>query len=158
MGSTLKVMIHERRPIGILSIFGLCGALIVTGTVQAIDVNNLDGFEKLFGRFAPAGDCNRQPQIIVDRTGFTFEVAGKSEKATHPEYAASYGGNFYEGISLWFFPYFDPDKDRPLLLTFNTGEKKGVLAVETEYNYPGGPKLEAKYQALVDGSPYRVCK
>jgi hypothetical protein len=151
-------MIYERLAIGILPIFRLCGALIVTGTVQAIDVNNLDGFEKLFGRYAPSGDCKRQPQIVVDRTGFTFEVAGKSEKATHPEYAASYGGNFYEGISLWFFPYFDPDKDRPLLLTFNAGEKKGVLAVETEFNYSGGPKLEAKYQALVDGSPYRVCK
>jgi len=34
-------MIHERRTLGILSIFGLCGALIVAGTVQAIDVNNL---------------------------------------------------------------------------------------------------------------------
>jgi hypothetical protein len=28
----------------------------------------------------------------------------------------------------------------------------------TEYNYPGGPKLPAKYQALVKGSPYKVCK
>jgi hypothetical protein len=150
-------MRHE-RPTGILSIFGLCCALMIAGTAQAIEVKNLDGFEALFGRYAPAGDCKRQPQIVVDRTGFTFEAAGKSEKATQPEYAASYGGNFYEGISLWFFPYFDPDKDRPLLLTFNAGEKKGVLAADTEYNYFGGPKLDAKYQALVNGSPYRVCK
>ncbi|MGZ8911090.1 MAG: hypothetical protein ACXW09_14040 [Methylococcaceae bacterium] len=150
-------MKHE-QPTGILSIFGLCGFLMIAGTVQAVEVKNLDGFEALFGRYAPGGNCKKQPQIIVDRSGFTFEVAGKSEKATHPEYAASYGGNFYEGISQWFFPYFDPDKDRPLLLTFNAGEKKGVLAVDTEYNYPGGPKLPAKYQALVKGSPYRVCQ
>ena len=150
-------MKHE-SPIGILPIVGLCGALMITGTAQAIDVKNLDGFEAIFGRYAPAGDCKRQPQIVVDKTGFTFETAGKTEKATHPEYAASYGGNFYEGISLWFFPYFDPDKDRPLLLTFNADEKKGVLAVGTEYNYPGGPKLDAKYQALVNGSPYKVCQ
>jgi hypothetical protein len=148
----------HNRPAGILPIFGLCGFLIITGMVQAIDVKNLDGFEALFGRYAPGGNCKKQPQIIVDRSGFTFETAGKSERATHPEYAASYGGNFYEGISLWFFPYFDPDKDRPLLLTFNAGEKKGVLAVDTEYNYSGGPKLPAKYQALVKGSPYKVCK
>jgi hypothetical protein len=125
--------------------------------VHAIGVNNLDGFEAIFGRYAPQGDCTRQPRIIVDKKGFTFEVGGQVETATNPEYAASYGGNFYEGISLWFFPYFDPDKDRPLLLTFNAGEQKGVLTVDTEFNYPGGPKLDPKYQSLVGGSPYKVC-
>ncbi|MGZ8184647.1 MAG: hypothetical protein ACXWT1_22115 [Methylobacter sp.] len=149
---------RHKQPTGILSILILCAAQMVSGTVHAIQVNNLDDFKPLYGRYAPAGNCKKKPQIVVDSTGFTFEVAGKTEKATQPEYAASYGGNFYEGISLWFFPYFDPDKDRPLLLTFNAGEKKGVLTVDTEYNYPGGPKLDAKYQALVDGSPYKVCK
>lgn len=149
---------NQKSHIGILTILVLCSAMIITGKVQAIEVKNLDGFEAIFGRYAPGGDCSKQPHIVVDKTGFTFEVTGKSEKATHPEYAASYGGNFYEGISLWFFPYFDPDKDRPLLLTFNADEQKGVLAVATEYNYPGGPKLDAKYQLLVNGSPYKVCK
>ncbi|MGZ5134937.1 MAG: hypothetical protein ACXWCG_07300 [Flavitalea sp.] len=149
---------RHKQPTRILSILTLCAALMVTGTVHAIQVNNLGDFKPLYGRYAPAGNCKKKPQIVVDRSGFSFEVAGKSEKATQPEYAASYGGNFYEGISLWFFPYFDPDKDRPLLLTFNAGEEKGVLTVDTEYNYPGGPKLDAKYQALIDSSPYRVCK
>ncbi len=149
---------NQKSHIGILTILVLCSAMMITGKVQAIEVKNLDGFEAIFGRYAPGGDCSKQPHIVVDKTGFTFEVTGKSEKATHPEYAASYGGNFYEGISLWFFPYFDPDKDRPLLLTFNADEQKGVLAVATEYNYPGGPKLDAKYQLLVNGSPYKVCK
>lgn len=150
-------MRHE-RPTKILPILGLCGALTIAGAGQAVEVKNLDGFEALYGRYAPAGDCKKQPQIVVERSGFTFEVAGKTEKATQPEYAASYGGNFYEGISLWFFPYFDPDEDRPLLLTFNADEKKGVLAVATEYSNSGGPKLDAKYQALVNGSPYKLCK
>lgn len=149
---------NQKSHIGILTILVLCSAMIITGKVQAIEVKNLDGFEAIFGRYAPGGVCSKQPHIVVDKTGITFEVTGKSEKATHPEYAASYGGNFYEGISLWFFPYFDPDKDRPLLLTFNADEQKGVLAVATEYNYPGGPKLDAKYQLLVNGSPYKVCK
>lgn len=149
---------NQKSHIGILTILVLCSAMMITGEAQAIEVKNLDGFEAIFGRYAPGGHCSKQPHILVDKTGFTFEVTGKSEKATHPEYAASYGGNFYEGISLWFFPYFDPDKDRPLLLTFNADEQKGVLAVATEYNYPGGPKLDAKYQLLVNGSPYKVCK
>jgi hypothetical protein len=132
--------------------------VILSTSVRAIGVKNLDGFEALFGRYAPQGDCTRQPRIMVDKKGFTFEVGAQVETATNPEYAASYGGNFYEGISLWFFPYFDPNKERPLLLTFNAGEQKGVLTVDTEYNYPGGPKLDAKYQALVDGSPYKICR
>jgi hypothetical protein len=133
-------------------------AIAIAGSAQAMGLTNLEGFEQLFGRYAPAGDCKRQPHIVVAKTGFTFEVAGQTETATQPEYAASYGGNFYEGISLWFFPYFDADKDRPLLLTFNANEQTGVLVVDTEYNYPGGPKLPAKYQALVDGSPYAICR
>jgi hypothetical protein len=137
---------------------GFCCIAALDNEAYAVEVKNLDGFESIFGRYAPAGDCKRQPRILVDRKGFTFETGGQSETANSPEYAASYGGNFYEGISLWFFPYFDPNKDRPLLLTFNAGEQKGVLTVDTEYNYPGGPKLDAKYQALVDGSPYKICR
>lgn len=142
----------------LLPIAGLTCASLFSSVTMAIEVNNLEAFKAIFGRYAPSGDCKKQPQIVVDNTGFTFEVNGKSEQATHPEYAASYGGNFYEGISLWFFPYYDPNKDRPLLLTFNAVEKQGVLSVDTEFNYPGGPKLEAKYQALVDGSPYKACQ
>lgn len=142
----------------IMIALGLSFFSAAAGSAHAIGLTNLEGFEQLFGRYAPAGDCKRQPHIVVDKTGFTFEVAGQTEKATQPEYAASYGGNFYEGISLWFFPYYDPNKDRPLLLTFNANEQKGVLAVDTEYNYPGGPQLPTQYQALVDGSPYAVCR
>ncbi|MGD7036400.1 hypothetical protein [Methylotuvimicrobium buryatense] len=142
----------------LLPIAGLFGASLFSSVTTAIEVNNLDAFKAIFGRYAPSGDCKKQPQIIVDETGFTFEVNGKSENATNPEFAASYGGNFYEGISLWFFPYYDPNKERPLLLTFNAGEKQGVLSVDTEFNYSGGPKLEAKYQSLVDGSPYKTCQ
>jgi hypothetical protein len=142
----------------LLTLAGLTCASLFSSATTAIEVTNLDAFKAIFGRYAPSGDCKKQPQVVVDSTGFTFEINGKSEKATHPEYAASYGGNFYEGISLWFFPYYDPNKDRPLLLTFNAGEKQGVLSVDTEFNYPGGPKLEAKYQALVDGSPYKACQ
>lgn len=142
----------------IIIALGLFFFSMVADNIHAIGLTTLEGFEQLFGHYAPAGDCKRQPHIIVNKSGFTFKVAGQTETATQPEYAASYGGNFYEGISLWFFPYFEPDKDRPLLLIFNANEQKGVLVVDTEYDYPGGPKLPPGYQALTDNSPYAVCR
>ena len=131
---------------------------VMTMNANAVKLDSLEGFDKIFGRYAPNGDCKRQPQIVVEKKGFTLEIAGQKETASTPEYAASYGGNYYEGISLWFYPYYDEVKDRPLLLTFNANEKKGVLLVETEFNYKGGPKLPVKYQAVVDASPYAVCR
>jgi len=125
---------------------------------NAVEVNDLKGFEALFGRYAPAGDCKRQPQIVVDVSGMTFEVAGKSEKVTNPEYAAAYGPADYSGISQWFFPFRIPD-GYPILMTFNYDEKPGVLAIDAQdEGYPGGPKLTPRNQALVGGSPYQRCK
>jgi hypothetical protein len=141
----------------IVAIATLVAMLGVTPS-QAVEVTDLKGFEALFGRYAPAGDCGRQPQIVVDVSGMTFEVAGKSEKVTNPEYAASYGPADYSGSSQWFFPFRIPN-GYPILMTFNYDEMPGVLAIEAQdEGYPGGPKLTPRDQALVGGSPYQRCK
>lgn len=127
------------------------------GAVHAIEVENLDGFEEHFGRYAPGGDCSRQPQVVVAREGFTFEGGPVLPKATRPEYAASFMGNFYEGISLTFFPY--PTEPRPYLLTLNAEEKKGRMTLGAyDFEYSGGPKLPKKYRPYIAGSPYLKCK
>lgn len=134
---------------------GLAVALSCSVT-QAIEVKDLKGFEALFGRYAPGGDCARQPQI-VDAAGFTFEVAGTREKVANPEFAASYGGNFYEGITQWFFP-FRSAQGYPILLAFNDGEKRGVLSVSGhDEGWRGGPPFSPRNEALVKGSPYAKC-
>ena len=51
------------------------------------------------------------------------------EQVTRLEYAASYGGNYYEGISLWFLP-FGHSGSHPILMTFNAAEKEGELAID----------------------------
>lgn len=145
-------MRHRRSPF----VFSLA-LLACCATVQAIEVETLDGFEDHFGRYAPGGDCARQPQIVVDRTGFAFEGGPALPKATRPEYAASYGGNYYEGIALWFFPY--TTEPRPYLLTINADDTPGRLTLEGfEFDYPGGPKLPAQYKPYLAGSPYARCK
>lgn len=133
------------------------GLSLFWGTAQAIEVKDLEGFEALYGRYAPGGDCSRQPQIVVDRAGFTFDVGGNADRVTHPEYAASYGGNFYQGITQWFLP-FRSAQGFPILMSFNHQERPGVLNIEGhDEGWRGGPPLTPRNKALVDGSPYAKC-
>ena len=138
---------------------GLAAALALAFAVPsiAVEVDNLDGFEQHFGRYAPGGDCAKQPQIVVSRGGFAFEGGPALPAVTRPEYMASFMGNFYEGISQFFLPY--PAEPRPFLLTLNAGEKEGVLALEPyDFDYKGGPRLPDKYRPYIAGSPYLKCR
>jgi hypothetical protein len=132
-------------------------ALLATTTAGAVEVSNLAGFEDIFGRYAPAGDCTRKPQILVELKGLTFEVAGATETVTNPEYAASYGPHDYAGISRWMFPFRLAD-GYSILMTFNANEEKGLLHIDPQdEGWQGGPPLSPRNKALVDGSPYARC-
>lgn len=136
----------------------LAAALLLPGLSGAIEIEGLGDFEALHGRYAPAGDCSRKPQILVDAAGFTFEVDGAREQATRVEYAASYGGNAYKGITQWFFPFKNAN-GWPILMAFNAGEKPGTLTIEpNDEGWKGGPPLGARNLVLVKGSPYARCK
>lgn len=135
----------------------LVALLALPVAVSAIEVDSLEAFREHHGRYAPGGDCARQPRIAIDDHGFTFEGGPALPAATRPEFAASYMGNFYEGISLFFFPY--TTQPMPLLVTLNAGEKPGVLTVEAhDHDYPGGPKLPEQYRPYVAASPYLRCR
>lgn len=132
-------------------------ALCAAPSAQAIEVGNLAGFEAHFGRYAPGGDCTRQPQVVVGHEGFAFEGGPPLPKATRPEYAASFMGNFYEGSSLFFFPY--AQEPRPFLLTLNAGEQPGVLAIEGyDHDDRAGPRLPDRYRPYIAASPYLRCR
>ena len=144
---------HRRAPIA-----ALAGALLLPGLAGAIEVDGLKDFAALHGSYAPGGDCAKNPRIVVDAAGFTFDVSGTKEKATRVEYAASYGGNTYEGITQWFFP-FTSANGWPVIMAFNAGEKPGQLTIDPhDEGWQGGPPLSARNQALVKGSPYAKCK
>ncbi|MBI5040116.1 MAG: hypothetical protein HZB57_02600, partial [Gammaproteobacteria bacterium] len=96
--------------------------LTAVSTLNAVEVTDLAGLEDIFGRYAPGGDCKRQPQVLVELSGLTFTVVGAPIKVTNPEYAASYGPADYAGISKWIFPFRIPD-GYPILMTFNPNEK-----------------------------------
>ncbi|UBB26789.1 hypothetical protein LAG73_06850 [Pseudoxanthomonas japonensis] len=133
-------------------------ALACSPAVHAVEITGMKDFPNLHGRYAPGGDCQRQPRIAVDASGMVFELEGRSERAARLEYAASYGGNFYEGSSQWFFP-FGREGAYPVLMTFNADEKPGVLSLTPhDEGYAGGPPLSPRNRALVAGSPYLRCR
>lgn len=125
---------------------------------QSVELNGLEGMDGIFGRYAPGGDCSRQPQVIVDATGLTFVVGGKQEKVTNPEQALGFLGPDYQGPDIWLFPFRLKD-GYAILMTFNDGGQLGTMTIiPQDEGYPGGPKLGPRNQALVGGSPYKRCK
>lgn len=131
----------------------VAATLLLSAAAQAVELADMKGFEQLFGRYAPGGDCTRQPRIVVDVRGMAFEVDGKSELVTNPEYAASYGGASYQGKSQYFFPFRLAD-GYAILMTFNEGEVEGRLTIGPHDENPPG----ARNGKLVKGSPYLKCK
>lgn len=127
-------------------------------TAHAVELDGLKGLEGIFGRYAPGGDCKRQPQVVVDVTGLTFEVGGKQEKVTNPEQALEFAGPDYAGPDVWLFPFRIKD-GYAILMTFNENGQLGTMTIAAQdEGYPGGPKLSPRNQALVGGSPYKRCK
>jgi hypothetical protein len=111
----------------------------------------------LSGRYAPQGDCQKQPIIEVTPAGeLSIHADGKAERVK-PDIAYSYGGNYYEGIQVWLFPYHEPE--RPILFNFNAEEQSGRLDITGhDHGWAGGPPLSQSHQALVNGSPYQRCQ
>lgn len=144
---------------GIASLWLLSGACL---QARAVEINDMKDFGELHGRYAPAGDCKRQPQIVVDAGGMTFEVAAARTRVTNPELAASYFGGAsdnYEGISRVFFPFRNNQDGYPIIMVFNADEKKGVLTIAgQDEGWKGGPPLTPRNRSLVAGSPYSRCK
>lgn len=137
----------------------ICLGSMIPAAAGAVEVENLEGLDDVFGRYAPGGDCQRTPRIVVDRSGIAFEgLAGDPARVTTVEYAASYGGNYYQGISKWIFPFRSSD-GFPILMAFHADEKRGALAITPhDEGWPGGPPLAPRNKALVDGSPYALCR
>ena len=152
-------MISRRVSRCSLAMAWLC-ALCAGTTAMAVELQGLKGYQldTIYGRYAPGGDCKRQPQVVADATGLTFEVGGKSEKVTNPEQAMDFNGPDYQGSDIWIFPFRLKD-GYSILMTFNSGSKNGTLVIAPQdEGYPGGPKLSPRNQALVSGSPYARCK
>jgi hypothetical protein len=149
-------MANLRRYLAAVLVAAAAGLAATPAT--AVEISDMKGFEALFGRYAPGGDCAREPRVVVDAAGIALELKGVTDKSTKMEFAASYGGPEYQGNTKWFFP-FSSANGWPVIMAFDADEKAGLLTVEPhDEGWAGGPKLNARHQALVAGSPYRKCR
>jgi len=133
--------------------------LTLSLSAQAAELQGFTGLglDKLYGRYAPGGDCKRQPQVLAEASGLTFFLGGKQEKVTNPEEALGFAGPDYTGPGHWIFPFRLPD-GYTILMEF-TGDAAGTLNITgQDQGYPGGPPLNARDAALVAGSPYQRCQ
>lgn len=148
----------QRPPLGSAIVTLVLVVAIAAPAAHAVELKGLKGLEAIYGRYAPGGDCAKQPRITVEESGLAFEVAGKTEKVSNPEQALGFAGPDYQGIGVWIFPFRKGD-GYSILMAFNDGEKPGTLAITgQDEGYDGGPPLAPRNAALVAGSPYALCK
>ncbi len=135
------------------------GACICIAPAGAATLPDMKGFESLYGRYGPKGDCAKYPHVLIDAAGFGLDHGmGRVERANRPEHAISFFGPEYQGIAQVFFPYWSDAGPNPFMLTVNHDEKRGWIVVEPhDLGWKGGPPMPARYQPWLQGSPYAKC-
>lgn len=129
------------------------GIVTAAGAVTRSDLAGED-MQQIYGQYAPRGDCKAGPVITIDRSGFSYDVAGKTTHSGKFEYAASFWGNSYDGISLAFFPFVRSDDDfGATTLVVNADEVPGKITVSND----GPPPISTVQRALAKASPFMRC-
>jgi len=108
----------------------------------------------LAGRYAPRGDCTREPRLIVDSQGITVQSGGKQSKLAPVDVCLTCaGGTRYEGIEVWIGPN-TKGGDQPFVFRFNANEKRGTVLIE-QLDRRALPPIVG---TMVAGSPYMRCR
>ena len=133
--------------------------LLVPGQAGALTITGLKGhgLNAIYGSYAPRGNCAAEPRVTIDDKGFTFRANGRTLVASNVEYAVSYHGHSYEGISSVFFPFPRSEDDYgALVMTVNEGEKRGLIGFEA--NLGRGQRADQFHAVLTGASPFTLCK
>ena len=127
------------------------GVLLLAGAAAAQVAPPPD----LYGSYAPAGDCAREPKVTLDAKAITIQSAGKATRLAPIDACFSCeGGARYDGIVVWV-SQLGPDRN-PIepFFYFNAGEKKGALAMDKQ----GAQKFPPAQRAVALASPLMRCK
>lgn len=145
------------RSLGLIA--AAMSGMLCASAALAVSLTGLKGqrLDNIYGSYAPRGNCAAEPRLTIDDSGFTFRALGRVQKRAQVEYAVSYMGPSYEGISAIFFPFPVDDNDfGPVLMTVNDGEKRGVIRFDADV--APGKKLAPFHAALTAASPFLLCR
>jgi hypothetical protein len=119
----------------------------------------------VYGTYAPSSDCAMQPRIIVSKTGVYLDTAVGARGSLPIMVSYTFiGGARYSGIHVWALVKHGGknrwgDDNTPVILTFNAGEKPGVLSAERENSGNERPVvLDGPLSSVVQQSVFRRCK
>lgn len=141
----------------------LAGVVVFAGiacapAAHAVALEDMKGFEPLFGHYGPKGDCTKYPQVVIDAAGFALERArGQVERVPATEHALGFFGPEYDGDARAFFPYWTDAGPNPLLVLVNDSAPGSLAVSGHDFGWDGGPPMPARYQAWLSGSPYAKC-
>lgn len=136
----------------VLSVFPFAAA-------QALPVSNLkgQGVDHIFGSYAPSGDCSKEPRVVIDHNGMLFRANGREVRPQRVEYALTFMGQIYQGITAVFFPFPVSNTDYGRVIMFvNDDEKPGVIRFDSDL--PRGQRADPFHAAFTDAGLFSLCR
>jgi hypothetical protein len=114
------------------------------------------GVDHIFGSYAPGGNCSKEPRVVIDQTGMLFRAKGREVKPQSVEYALTFMGASYDGITAVFFPFPVSNNDYGRVIMFvNDDEKPGVIRFDADL--PPGERLDPFHAAFTNGGLFTLC-
>jgi hypothetical protein len=123
--------------------------LSTAGAAQAVPPS-----PDLFGRYAPGGDCAKEPRVTLEEKALTIQAAGKTTRLSPIDACFSCeGGARYQGIVVWVSQLGQDGNPVEPFFHLNAGEKRGMLAVDKF----GMQNFPPAHRAVAMASPLKRC-
>lgn len=142
-----------------LGIVLAASAIFAAAPAQALPLSSLknQGLDHIFGSYAPGGDCSTEPRVVIDETGMMFRANGRDTRRQRVEYALTFMGASYDGITAVFFPFPVSDNDFGRVIMFvNDDEKPGLIRFEADI--PRGQRADPFHASFTNAGILSLCK
>ncbi|WP_339689138.1 hypothetical protein [uncultured Parasphingorhabdus sp.] len=133
-------------------------ATLAAASAQAVPLTSFKdkGINHIFGSYAPIGDCSKEPRVTLSETGMTFRANGRELKPPRVEYALTFMGQSYDGITAVFFPFPANSNDFGRVVMFvNDNEKRGVIRFDADL--PPSQRPDPFHAAFTGGGLFTLC-
>ncbi|MCB2057419.1 MAG: hypothetical protein H6916_13190 [Novosphingobium sp.] len=142
-----------------LAVAGASFSAFASATGYALPLSDFkdQGVDHIFGSYAPGGDCSKEPRVVIDQNGMLFRAKGREVRPQRVEYALTFLGASYDGMTAVFFPFPVSNDDYGRVIMFvNDDEKPGVIRFDADL--PPGGRPDPFHAAFTNGGPFILCK